>query len=136
MSSEAISFTLKHGPSSGLKGNHLLVVLVMAHKSNQRRAPFFASVGAPVIAASIGVTERYVRQLVSELMESGHLDLITKGSGPLPNLYQFGKKGVNYRSLLGVNSSSRVKELPTEETLKRRTPRAVTSYNEPLSRTA
>lgn len=114
MSAEAYAFTWTYGAASGLRGNQLLVVLCLAGGSKERKAPFLSSLGAEVIAKRIGVTERYVRKILAELLETGHIQLVTQGSGQLANMYQFGHRGVNYSSLQGVNPSSSLFEQSTE----------------------
>lgn len=115
MSAQASAFVWKYGAKSGMRGNHLLVILAMAKRSKERAAPFMSEISAESIADEIGVTPRYVQILISQLIESGHLRLISKGSGPTPNLYSFGRLPTNYGSVLPTNPSSYIAEEPTPQ---------------------
>jgi len=73
-----------------------------------------AEVSAEVLADQVSLTVRYVRQLIDELIKSGHLRLISKGAGRQANLYAIGRVVVNPSSLRGVNPSSLLREGSTE----------------------
>lgn len=114
MSAAAYTFAWRYGAKSGITGNHLLCILYMAEKAKERKPPFIVEVPAEEISKHLRVTERYVRIMIAEMLESGHLQLIQKGAGQLPNVYAFGRRGVNYSSLQGVNPSSLLREDSTE----------------------
>ncbi len=95
MSAEAYAFVWTHGPKSGLRGNDLLLMLFLAGKSRERSLPFMAEASYAEITAGIGMRDkRHVKRMVAKLLQTHHLDPISKGAGGAANIYRFGRKGV------------------------------------------
>lgn len=114
MSAEATSFVWKYGAKSGMSGNHLLVMLALAHQATNRKSPFISQMSFTETAAMCGISKRHVIRVVSEMVESGHLQLICKGKGRLPSLYGFGRRRGDIFYTSGGDTMSLLREDSTE----------------------
>lgn len=97
-----------------MSGNHLLVMLAIAHQASNRKAPFISQISYTETAEMTGITKRHVIRMVGDMVKSGHLQVISKGKGTLPTLYGFGRASGDIHYTTGGDTMSLLREDSTE----------------------
>lgn len=114
MSAEAYAFAWRNAKASRLTGTNLLVVLAMAHFVKERKPPFICECSAATIADMTGMTTRHAQRVLADLEQKLIIQIVQKGSGRHPNLYQFGRVDTTYVSVQDTTWASYLREDSTE----------------------